>query len=86
MRQHASVLHQVIAQGLADPHWLERAAHASGATCSRRRWRRIAGPATELDALGKRTLAVFDAIMQGRHRYGPDAIGYFIVSGAHRRR
>jgi len=36
----------------------------------------------ELDALGRRTLAVFEAIMQGRHRYGPEAIGYFIVSGA----
>ena len=40
------------------------------------------GPVVELDALGRRTLAVFDAIMQGRHRYGPEAIGYFIVSGA----
>ena len=40
------------------------------------------GPVTELGALGRRTLAVFDAIVQGRHRYGPDAIGYFIVSGA----
>ncbi|MBV9621071.1 MAG: phosphoenolpyruvate carboxylase, partial [Gammaproteobacteria bacterium] len=40
------------------------------------------GPAVELDALGKRTLAVFDAIMQGRHRYGSAAIGYFIISGA----
>ena len=40
------------------------------------------GPVTELDALGKRTLAVFEAIMQGRHRYGVSAIGYFIISGA----
>src|SRR2546430_8967994 len=40
------------------------------------------GPVADLDALGKRHLAVFDAIIQGRHRYGPDAIGYFIVSGA----
>jgi len=24
----------------------------------------------------------FDAMIQGRHRYGPEAIGYFIVSGA----
>ena len=30
------------------------------------------GPGTELDALGKRTLAVFEAIMQGRHRYGAE--------------
>jgi hypothetical protein len=27
----------------------------------------------ELDALGKRTLGVFDAILQARHRYGRDA-------------
>jgi phosphoenolpyruvate carboxylase len=36
----------------------------------------------ELDTLGRRNLAVFEAIVQGRHRYGPEAIGYFIVSGA----
>ena len=81
VRQHASVLHEVIAQGLADDQWLAR---------SRRERRDLLaealekdrGPVTELDALGKRTLAVFDAIMQGRHRYGSDAIGYFIISGA----
>ena len=81
VRQHASVLHAVIAQGLADDQWPAR---------SRRERRDLLaealekdrGPVTELDALGKRTLAVFDAIMQGRHRYGPEAIGYFIISGA----
>ena len=35
----------------------------------------------ELDALGSRTLGVFEAILQARHRYGPDAIGYYVVSG-----
>ena len=40
------------------------------------------GPIGSFDALGKRTLAVFDAIMQSRHRYGADAIGLYIVSGA----
>ncbi|HEY0767698.1 MAG TPA: phosphoenolpyruvate carboxylase [Steroidobacteraceae bacterium] len=81
VRQHAGVLHLVVARGFDDPDWLGRS--------SRERRDRLAealekdrGPATELDALGKRTLAVFDAIMQGRHRYGPEAIGYFIVSGA----
>ena len=81
VRQQASVLHQVIAQGMADEGWLTR---------SRRERRDLLaealekdrGPVTELDALGKRTLAVFDAIMQGRHRYGTEAIGYFIISGA----
>ena len=81
VRQHAAVLHEVLAQGLDDPQWLARS--------RRERRDRLAqalekdrGPLVELDALGKRTLAVFDAIMQGRHRYGADAIGYFIVSGA----
>ncbi|HEX4647317.1 MAG TPA: phosphoenolpyruvate carboxylase [Steroidobacteraceae bacterium] len=81
VRQRASVLHQVVAHGLDDGDWLSRS--------SRERRDRLAaalekdrGPVTELDALGKRTLAVFDAIVQGRHRYGPEAIGYFIVSDA----
>jgi len=81
VREHASVLHAVVARGFDDPLWLGRS--------SRERRDRLAealekdrGPVVELDALGKRHLAVFDAIMQGRHRYGPDAIGYFIVSGA----
>ena len=81
VRQQAGVLHQVIAQGLADDQWLAR---------TRRERRDLLaealekdrGPVRELDALGKRTLAVFEAIMQGRHRYGPEAIGYFIISGA----
>jgi phosphoenolpyruvate carboxylase len=81
VRQRASVLHQVVAGGFDDPGWLSRS--------SRERHDRLAealekdrGPVTELDALGKRTLAVFDAIMQGRHRYGPEAVGYFIISDA----
>src|SRR4029077_1482981 len=81
VRQHASVLHEVVAHGFDDPLWLGRS--------SRERRDRLAqalekdrGPVAELDAGGKRHLAVFDAIVQGRHRYGPEAIGYFIVSGA----
>jgi phosphoenolpyruvate carboxylase len=83
VRQHASVLHQVIAQGFDDAGWLERDSHERrellAAALEKDR-----GPVTELDALGRRTLAVFEAIMQARHRYGPEAIGYFIVSGAER--
>src|SRR6185312_9618354 len=81
VRQHASVLHQVVALGLDDPSWMQRS------SVERRKilaaaLERDAGSRTELDALGKRTLAVFDAMVQGRHRYGPDAIGFFIISGA----
>jgi len=81
VRQHSSVLHAVIARGFDDRGWQARGSR------ERRELLALAlqkdrGPVAELDALGRRTLAVFDAIAQARHRYGPEAIGYFIVSGA----
>jgi phosphoenolpyruvate carboxylase len=81
VRQRATVLHHVIAHGFDDARW-------SGRSRGERRdflleaLQKDRGPITELDALGRRTLAVFEAMMQARHRYGPEAIGYFIVSGA----
>jgi hypothetical protein len=81
LRQHASVHHAVLAQGLDDPQWHERSAaeqHARLVDVLAR----DAGPAQSFDALGKRTLAVFEAVMQSRHRYGPDAVGLYIVSAA----
>ncbi len=81
LRQHASVHHTVIAQGLDDPQWHERSAaeqHARLVEC----WRAMPVRRQSFDALGKRTLAVFEAVMQGRHRYGPDAVGLYIVSAA----
>ncbi len=81
LRQRAGVHHAVIAQGLDDPQWRERSAaeqHARLVDVLAR----DAGPARPFDALGKRTLAVFEAVMQGRHRYGPDAVGLYIVSAA----
>jgi phosphoenolpyruvate carboxylase len=81
VRQHASVLHQVIAQGWDDRQWLTRDARERRGLLAQA-LEQDRGPTVELDALGRRMLAVFDAIMQGRHRYGPEAIGYFIVSGA----
>jgi phosphoenolpyruvate carboxylase len=81
VRQHASVLHQVIAQGFDDREWLTRDSHERRDLLAQA-LEKDRGPTVELDALGRRMLAVFDAIMQGRHRYGPEAIGYFIVSGA----
>ncbi len=81
VRQHSSVHHEVLARGLDDPRWLERSRD------ERRQLladaiERDAGPRGELDALARRTLAVFEAVMQGRHRYGPSAVGYFVISGA----
>ncbi len=81
VRQHASVLHEVLAQGVDDPQWSGRSAQERRQFLAHALEKDL-GPSVELDALGKRTLAVFDAIMQGRHRYGPAAVGYFIVSGA----
>ncbi|HTB67448.1 MAG TPA: phosphoenolpyruvate carboxylase [Steroidobacteraceae bacterium] len=80
VRQHTSVHHQVLAQGLGDPRWLERTAQQraellSGALA------RDQGPRMELDPQGRRSRGVFEAMVQARHRYGPDAIGYYVVSG-----
>lgn len=78
VRQHASVHHRVLAQGLDDPQWLARSrAERHDALVSA--IERDLGPRGELDALGKRTLAVFEAIGQGRHRYGRDAVGFYVV-------
>ena len=81
VRVHASVLHEVIARGFDDPAWRARASAERRALLTTA-LTRDRGPARELDALGKRSLAVFEAIVQSRHRYGTEAIGYFIVSGA----
>ena len=80
LRQHAEVHHRVIGQGLDDPDWLVRTP-AERHDLLVRAIERDAGYKVELDALGKRTLGVFDAILQARHRYGPDAVGYYVVSG-----
>ncbi|HEY6452434.1 MAG TPA: phosphoenolpyruvate carboxylase [Steroidobacteraceae bacterium] len=81
LRAHSSVHHAVLAQGLDDPQWCTR-------TPLERHTRlveileRDIGATGSFDALGKRTLAVFDAIVQSRHRYGAEAVGLYIVGGA----
>jgi phosphoenolpyruvate carboxylase len=81
VRAHASVHHAVLAQGLDDPQWCQRSALERHTRLVEILERDI-GPAGAFDALGKRTMAVFDAIVQSRHRYGADAIGLYIVAGA----
>ena len=81
VRQHAGVLHEIIARGNDDPGWLERPSPERRQLLAQM-LEKDAGPRVDLDALGKRNLAVFEAFAQARHRYGPDAVGYFIVSGA----
>ena len=81
LRAHTRVHHAVLAQGLDDPAWVSRSA-AERHTRLPEILERDIGPVGSFDALGKRTLAVFDAIPHSRHRYGADAIGLYIVSGA----
>ena len=80
VRQHAEVHHQVLAQGLADPDWCARAPAERAA--------RLAavldgdlGPVAPLDAIGRRTLGVFEAMGHARHRFGRTAIGEYVISG-----
>ncbi len=39
------------------------------------------GPSKPLDAVGRRTLWVFDAVKMARHKFGERAVGDYIVSG-----
>ncbi len=80
LRQQAEIHHRVIGQGLDDANWLSRTA-AERHDLLVQAIERDAGVKMELDALGRRTLGVFEAILQARHRYGKDAIGYYVVSG-----
>lgn len=81
LRASADVHHTVLSQGLDDPSWRQRSALERHARLIEILDRDI-GPTGGFDALGKRTLAVFDAILQSRHRYGADAVGLYIVAGA----
>jgi phosphoenolpyruvate carboxylase len=79
LKQCAEVLHRVLAQGLDEPGWLGLAREE--------RTRRLAdilarnaGPVAPLDALSRRTLAVFEAAVQCRMRFGQQAIGDYIVA------
>jgi phosphoenolpyruvate carboxylase len=81
VRQHAKALHEVIARGFDDPAWLERP-RAERRRLLAEALEKDSGPRTELDALGRRLLAVLEQLGQARNRYGASAVGYFIVSGA----
>jgi len=81
VRQNADAHRHVIAQGLADPQWTERSPSERTARL-REALTRDEGPTNVLDANGKRSLWVMQAIAHCRHRYGPDAIGPYVVSTA----
>ncbi len=79
--QHAHMHDQVIAQGLAVPDW---ASLPPGERLRQLRdlLARDQGPTSDFDAVGRRSLWVFEAIAQARHKFGGRAIGQYVVSGA----
>ncbi|MFM7627089.1 MAG: phosphoenolpyruvate carboxylase, partial [Gammaproteobacteria bacterium] len=80
VRQHASLLQRVVGKALDQQGW-----SALGPAERQRRLRgcleRDGGPQVEFDALGKRTLAVFEAMVQCRRRFGPESVGAYVVNG-----
>ena len=78
LKQRADVHHRVIAQGIDDAGWLQRSRVERMEKLSDI-LHRDAGPSAPLDALSKRTLAVFEAAMQCRARFGARAIGNYVV-------
>ena len=79
--QHAHVHDEVIAQGLGVADWPllppeERLRQLRDLLA------RDQGPTSTFDAIGRRSLWVFEAIAQARHKFGGRAIGEYIVSGA----
>jgi phosphoenolpyruvate carboxylase len=80
LKQRSDVHHRVIAQGLGDAQWSHRPA-AEKLSRLTQMLTRDEGPSAPMDALGRRTLQVFEAVIQGRSRFGERAIGSYIVSG-----
>ncbi len=79
IRQNAAAHRVVLGQGFGDPEWAARGA-AERTQRLREALERDEGPTNVLDASGKRSLWVFEALAHCRHRYGPDAIGPYVVS------
>ncbi|MEA3196243.1 MAG: phosphoenolpyruvate carboxylase [Gammaproteobacteria bacterium] len=79
--QHAHVHDQVIAQGLGLADW-PMLAPDERLRQLRDLLARDQGPTSAFDAVGRRSLWVFEAIAQARHKFGGRAIGEYIVSGA----
>jgi phosphoenolpyruvate carboxylase len=71
----------VVAQGLGDPGFCDRPADERQAII-RRALEAGEGPSHPLDVVGRRALAVFEQLVHAKHRYGAEAIGEYVVSGA----
>jgi phosphoenolpyruvate carboxylase len=79
--QHAEVHAEVIAQGIAQPDWPAWPVERRLETL-RDLLQRDQGPIAPLDAVGRRSLSVFEAAGQARHKFGAHSIGQYIISGA----
>ena len=79
VRQHAQVHRAVLATLLRDPDWISRNP-ADRLARLRRTLEQGEGPAGSPDAQATHTLEVFTAIADCRARFGPDAVGPYIIS------
>lgn len=79
IRQNSAVHRSVVGHGLGDANWQGRS-HEDRVARLREALERDESPASILDATGKRTLWVFEALAHCRHRNGPDSIGPYVVS------
>jgi phosphoenolpyruvate carboxylase len=79
--QHAHIHDQVIAQGLGVADWPQLPPEERLRQL-RDLLARDQGPTSAFDAMGRRSLWVFEAIAQARNKFGGRAIGEYIVSGA----
>ena len=80
VRQHANVHRMVVGKGLGDEMFAERT-QEERLERVRRALERDEGPGYSLDAIGRRTLSVFEQLYHARHRYGREATGDYVVSG-----
>jgi phosphoenolpyruvate carboxylase len=78
--QHAHIHDEVIGQGLDVPDWPSLPAEERLRQL-RDLLARDQGPNGPLNATGRRSLWVFEAIIHARHKFGDRAIGEYIVSG-----
>jgi phosphoenolpyruvate carboxylase len=79
LKQRADVHHRVIGQGMDDTQWMQRTPAEKEQRLANMLARDV-GPVAPLDALGRRTLAVFEAAQQCRARFGERSIGNYIVA------
>jgi phosphoenolpyruvate carboxylase len=82
VRQHSQAHRATLATLLRDGDWSSRSA-ANRLERLRLVLERRETPAASADADARRTLEVFKAIDSARERFGPDAVGPYIISMAH---